>query len=158
MYMSPSREAQPMPVIPPLSLLCRLPTTKDASGRRRPGDYWSVGTGQALRHWLLPSLSPDPSSSRPPLPGTAAKPALALLCSPAAPTSTLRLHQQGELAFHSPKSLNKKSRKQPRSTGLPQVRSFSQVRSQPTQHLTARGGCPVRSAFSWLRFPLILFN
>lgn len=130
------------------------------------GRIWPTPTRRLLvsGHWagtpaLAPSFPfPDPSSSRPPLPGTAAKPALALLCSPAAPTSTLRLHQQGELAFHSPKSLNKKSRKQPRSTGLPQVRSFSQVRSQPTQHLTARGGCPVRSAFSWLRFPLILFN
>lgn len=92
---------------------------------------------------LAPSFPfPDPSSSRPPLPGTAAKPALALLCSPAAPTSTPRLHQQGELLFHSPKSLNKKSRKQPRSTGLrkfvqsgqvPAHAAFDSARRLPSQ-------------------------
>jgi len=78
--------------------------------------------------------------------GSCRAPGSAPLRSPATPTSTPPAKRA---PFHFPKSLNKQSRKQPRSTtGLPQVRS-TESGPKPTQQLTAQGGCPVRPG-SWL--------
>lgn len=70
-------------------------------------------------------------------PAAAAKPP-APLWSPAAPTSTSTPPAK-RAPFYSPKSLNKKSRKQPRSTGLPQSgqvpahAAFDSARRLPSQ-------------------------
>jgi len=110
---------------------------KNTAGQRRP-----------LAVWLIPLLLLSCLLACPAC-GSCRAPGSAPLRSPATPTSTPPAKRA---PFHFPKSLNKQSRKQPRSTtGLPQVRS-TESGSKPTQQLTAQGGCPVRSAFSWLLF------
>ena len=110
---------------------------KNTAGQRRP-----------LAVWLIPLLLLSCLLACPAC-GSCRAPGSAPLRSPATPTSTPPAKRA---PFHFPKSLNKQSRKQPRSTtGLPQVRS-TESGPKPTQQLTAQGGCPVRSAFSWLLF------
>ena len=94
----------------------------------------TAGQCRPLAVWLIPLLLLSCLLACPAC-GSCRAPGSAPLRSPATPTSTPPAKRA---PFHFPKSLNKQSRKQPRSTtGLPQVRS-TESGPKPTQQLPGR--------------------
>ena len=116
----------------PRPSLCLLPSACHVfdlrRGQRSEELIWPTATTGSFRSSSSPACLPAP-------PAAAAEP-------PALLFSARQQHRPPPPAkrapFHSPKSLNKKSRKQPRSTtGLPQVRS-PESGPKPTQQLPGR--------------------